>query len=148
MKLTILGMLFGLMLVQPSAKANVPDCQFYFQTQDMCATFAWLNEPAHNAAGSFRLYFWNRAQGVGQQPIFMAPDAASVNVKLFMSSMHHGGGLVTVKPTTDATGAELDGQYDATQVRFVMAGPWEIIVDLKDANGAVKDTAQMSYRAQ
>lgn len=126
---------------------NVEGCDFYFATQNLCATLNWLAVPTQDAEGSFRLSFWNKDQGSAQAPVFYNPDAASIFVKLWMPGMGHGSSPVAVSQSTDPSGTMLDGQFTATRVYFVMGGKWDIIVQLKDAKGNITDTSKMNYQA-
>jgi hypothetical protein len=146
MKLSVFAFITSLFLATANANAAPATCDFHFTTQNVCASFQWVSEPAHSAVGAFHLTFWDATQD-SENPVLVTPDTATVNVRLFMTSMGHGGGLVKVAQTLNEQGQPEVGQFDATQVRFVMSGPWEIIVELKDETGTVKDSAQISYRA-
>jgi hypothetical protein len=146
MKLSILSLLIGLFVSITSNAFDAPtNCDFYFKTQNLCATLQWLNEPSGmDANGSFRLFFWKKDQGA---QVLVAPNANSIAVKLFMPDMGHGGGLVKVDPAHAPNGALLVGEYDATRVGFMMSGMWQIIVQLKGQSNTVLDAAQIDYQA-
>ena len=127
--------------------ANPEGCQLYFKTQNMCATLSWVSEPTHDAAGLFRLYFWNKDQGLAQQPFMEDPDADKIEVKLWMPDMGHGSGLVKVLKAKDETGEALEGTFEASDVYFVMPGKWDIIVQFKDAQGNVTDSSKINYQS-
>ncbi len=126
---------------------NPEGCQLFFKTQNLCATLSWVTEPTRDVAGTFRLYFWNKDQGLAQQPFMIDPDADSVGVKLWMPDMGHGSDLVKVSKAKDEAGDLLDGIFEATPVYFVMPGKWDIIVQLKDAQGNVTDLSKINYEA-
>lgn len=130
-----------------STASNPEGCPLYFKTQNMCANLGWVKEPTHDAEGVFRLYFWNKDQGLAQQPFMEDPDADSIHVKLWMPDMGHGSGLVQVSKAKDDAGELLDGIFEATGVYFVMPGKWDIIVELKDARGNVTDSSKLNYQA-
>jgi hypothetical protein len=111
------------------------DCAVYFAIQNLCAQLSWVQEPTRDLEGSMHLVF-NRE-----------PNAASVGVKLWMPEMGHGSQKVVVKHT-QRNEVDVDGEFDATEVFFVMPGKWEVIVQLKDASGTVIDSAKTSYVAQ
>jgi hypothetical protein len=146
MKSPILTLILGFFLTVPSHAQNIPRaCDFFFKTQNLCASLQWMTQPSGmNADGSFRLLFWRKDQS---SEVLVAPTAASIGVKLYMPGMGHGGGLVQVTPTHDSNGNVLTGEFDATRVGFMMSGMWEIIVQLRDGSAKPIDSAQINYQA-
>lgn len=116
-------------------------CDLYFQTQDLCAKMIWSKEPTRSDEGAFKLYFFARSEVGSQAPTLSEPSAASVFVKLWMTTMGHGSQKVITSHTANGT-------YDANEVFFVMGGNWDIIVQLKDAAGTVTDSAKVTYNAR
>jgi hypothetical protein len=47
----------------------------------------------------------------------------------------------------ESNGSPKTGVFRSTGVFFIMGGKWEIIVQLKDSSGAVKESAKMIYQA-
>jgi len=122
-------------------------CEWSFPTLGLCAHHVWTKEPDRENEGSFRLVFFKPDQpAVAVDP--SALGATTVFVKLWMPEMGHGSQKVVTIPAKDAQGASLAGEYDATEVYFVMAGNWEIYVQLKDAAGNVIDSAKINYTAK
>jgi|GEM_PF-1438619 len=125
-------------------------CDLWFSSQNLCATLTWVKKPTADEPGEFLLGFWSKGQDSnsgGQALVYSNPDAAKVFVKLWMPDMGHGSSPVTTAQATQANGSPRTGFFRASQVFFVMGGKWEIIVQLKDDSGSVKDTAKMIYQA-
>ena len=119
------------------------NCRFDFKTQNYCADFVWVKEPKNSDdEGAMKIYFWNP----NRPTEFVSPNA-TVGVKLWMSSMGHGSGKVTVQPALDQNNKAIPGVYDATNVNFVMGGDWDIFLQLKDAAGKVVAAEKVSYYA-
>jgi hypothetical protein len=121
------------------------DCDFYFKTQNLCASLDWIKTPSSDEAGSFKLYFWDKNQGTAQQPVFLNPDG-QVLVKLFMPSMGHGSSPVSVTQAQTASGDPFEGVFDVKNVFFVMPGAWEIRILFKATNGQLSDQASFPYQ--
>jgi hypothetical protein len=121
-------------------------CDLYFKSQNLCATLGWVKEPTRDEEGSFKLFFFNHDQGLAQRPIGVDPDG-TVFVKLWMPEMGHGSQKVVTSHSKNDQGDEVEGEYDSTEVYFVMSGKWEVIVQLKDAAGKVTDSAKVNYNA-
>jgi len=101
-----------------------------FRKQGLCASLEWRSRPTPSKASEFRLRFWDPSKGTESGP-YVRPQGA-VGVKLWMPSMGHGSRPVTV---TESPGAS--GVYDATNVIFIMGGPWEIWVQLKKGSDLI-----------
>lgn len=119
------------------------NCRFFFKLQNYCADFEWVKEPMNSEdEGSMKIYFWRP-----EQPTVFVSPSAMVGVKLWMTSMGHGSRKVTVRPALNADGKRIPGVFDATEVTFVMAGDWDIYLQLKDAAGAVVASEKVPYYA-
>lgn len=118
-------------------------CDWYFKSQDLCATYTWVKEPTREEEGSFKLIFFK----AGAPAVNAEPIAASVFVKLWMPDMGHGSQKVVTVHSKDSRGNDLPGEFDATEVSFVMSGKWEIFVQLKDSAGKVLDQSKINYTA-
>jgi len=123
-------------------------CEWSFPTVGLCAHHVWMKEPDRENEGSFRLVFFKPDQPTIAVEPSSVSNTASVFVKLWMPEMGHGSQKVVTIPAKDAQGANLPGEYDATEVYFVMGGTWEIHIQLKDASGNVLDSAKINYTAK
>ena len=105
-------------------------CPLSFPRAGLCASLSWSSGPNAEAMNSFVLRFWSASSATANGP-FSNP-AKSVFVKLWMPSMGHGSSPVTVTHKQDATHTNLTGQFEATNVYFVMPGAWDIHIQLRD----------------
>ena len=117
-------------LASSVAHAAPKGCDFEFKKQNLCASMAWTKEPSSSRAGEFRLRFWDSSKGTESGP-YLKPRG-TVFVKLWMPAMGHGSRPVTVTETPNAPGV-----YNATNVYFIMGGPWEVWTQLKDGSTIV-----------
>jgi hypothetical protein len=122
-------------------------CDFAFPSQNLCASLTWVKKATAEEPGEFLLSFWNRSQNQGQAVTLSNPDADKVFVKLWMPDMGHGSSPVVTNRDVDSNGAPKTGVFRSTGVFFVMGGKWEIMVQLKDSSGAVKESSKMIYQA-
>jgi hypothetical protein len=120
-------------------------CDFLFSAQNLCASLAWVKKSSAEEPGEFLLSFWSKDQNPNQAVVLSNPDADRVFVKLWMPDMGHGSSPVTTSQALESNGSPRIGVFRATGVFFVMGGKWEIVVQLKDASGGIKETAKMIY---
>jgi hypothetical protein len=134
---------------QDSSDSSGPrvSCDFSFPSQGLCASLAWVKKPTAEEPGEFLLSFWDKNQNSGQPLVFSNPDAHKVFVKLWMPDMGHGSSPVTTNQAVESNGSPKTGVFRSTGVFFIMGGKWEIVVQLKDSSGAVKESAKMIYQA-
>ncbi len=122
---------------------NLTACAFRFTTQNLCAAFT--EHSAMNADGeteiSYHLRFWNQSTGDSRSGPFIDP-VGTVAVKLWMASMNHGSTRVSVSPLVDENSVRQIGYFLAKPIHFVMGGPWEIWVQLKNGS-QVTDQAKI-----
>ena len=121
-------------------------CDFLFPSQSLCASITWVKKSTAEEPGEFLLSFWSKDQNPSQPITYSNPDAHKVFVKLWMPDMGHGSSPVSTNQATEANGTPKTGVFRSTGVFFIMGGKWEIIVQLKDSSGAVKESAKMIYQ--
>jgi len=105
-------------------------CPLSFPKAGLCASLSWSSGPSAEAMNSFALKFWSVSSATSSGPF--SDPAKSVFVKLWMPSMGHGSSPVTVTHKQDSTHTNLTGQFEATNVYFVMPGAWDVHVQLRD----------------
>ncbi len=127
--------------------SQATECAFFLKSENLCASMVWIKEPNRDDEGSFKLRFWKNAPNSSSTGPWVDPAYGNVFIKLWMPDMGHGSQKVTLQKQQDANGNFIPGDYLATQVYFVMGGKWEIILQIKDANGAVIDQAKIIYHA-
>jgi hypothetical protein len=109
--------------------ANAP-CAMHFKTEDLCLTVNWEAGPARNVRGSAILTFTDSKD----TDRMVVPKHAPF-IMLWMPSMNHGSTPVTM---TDLGG----GRYRASNVSFIMGGPWDIRYQLKNGPKVVEELIQ------
>ena len=107
-------------------------CALELVKENLCASITWESEPTESTKGVFLLKFTNVA-GAATAP------AQAVGVKLWMPAMGHGSSPIQLAAVSA-------GVYRVSDVYFVMAGRWEIHVQLKNGT-AVADEAIQLYDA-
>ena len=111
-----------------------------FSKSDLCASLKWVKPASEEEKGTFRLRFFKKgAEGIAIDP------GHPVAVKLWMPSMGHGSSPVKVAPLKSSTGSTLPGEYEVSEVYFVMPGAWEIWVQLKQGS-KVLDQAKIEIK--
>ena len=120
--------------VAPEEKAA--DCPLSFPKSGLCASLTWDVAPAEDREGEFTLRFWRRGEATAGGP-YLDP-ANTVFTKLFMPAMGHGSAPITLAHANDASGAALPGIFKGTHASFIMAGTWELWVQLKDGTTVVE----------
>lgn len=73
---------------------------------------------------------FNRDSGTISGPFKDLPY--SLHVYLWMPSMGHGSAPVKITKIND-------GEYDVSQVQFIMGGKWDVRFQLKDGNTVVEE---------
>jgi hypothetical protein len=120
--------------VDPLALPSKPigpsvECGLELTKENLCATIVWEAEPTETTKGSFLLRFSSRS-GTPMTPV------QTVAVKLWMPTMGHGSSPVQIAPVDPNT-------YRISDVYFVMAGRWEIHVQLKNGSTLVDEAIQL-----
>lgn len=122
---------------EPAPRPNA--CPLEFPKAGLCAAISWDVMPTGETEGSFTLRFWSKATGVAADP------AQTVFVKLWMkmdNGHEHGSSPVTTTKKLSSPGNPIPGQYQANRVFFVMAGRWQIRVQLKQGATVVEEAIQ------
>ncbi len=122
------------------------NCDFSFPAQNLCASLEWVRRSTAEEPGEFLLKFWNKDQNPNQALTLSNPNAERVFVKLWMPDMGHGSSPVTTSQAVESNGSPKTGVYRASSVFFIMGGKWEIIVELRDASGGVRETSKMTVQ--
>ncbi len=118
-------------------EADAGACPIDFPKAGFCASLEWKSSLRANQLLSVGLKFWKKTGGSPVGPFATPPKIPFL--LLWMKSMNHGSSPVTLTPKTDANGAALPGQYESKNVFFVMPGPWEVHVQLKDGSTVVEE---------
>lgn len=107
-------------------KAEAPVASF--AKTGLKVSIAWTKQQTEDETGAFLMKFW-RENAADKSPVLQDANA-TVEVRLWMSSMGHGSSPVTVQ--------RLDvGTYLVDDVYFSMPGDWDIEVDLKNGTELV-----------
>lgn len=103
-------------------------CGMFFKTENLCLEQKWDTLPTRSTPGAMTLTFTD-LEGRVTNPV------KTPFVLLWMSSMGHGSKPVTISQVDN-------GVYSVTNVRFIMAGPWDIHYQLKDGSKVVEEIIQ------
>ena len=103
------------------------ECGLYLSSENLCLTMKWEIFPSESTLGSMTLTFFDK-----DNPTQAISPKNNLDIVLWMSSMGHGSSPVTVTKREE-------GIYLATEIFFIMPGPWEIRYQLKDENNQVVD---------
>lgn len=117
---------------KPVNSGSGVNCALELAKEKLCAVLLWETEPTGTSKGRFILKFTD-LNGAPTTP------AQTVNVKLWMPSMGHGSSPVSIAQVDSNT-------FRASDVFFVMAGSWEIHIQLKTGS-TVNDEAIQLYEA-
>jgi hypothetical protein len=102
------------------------NCPILFARSNVCASVEWTTAINSQDEASFDLKFWTKDQGNSTQGPFAKPSSI-VFVKLWMTSMGHGSSPTLVSEVSE-------GVYRVSRVNFIMAGPWDIRLQLRTEN--------------
>lgn len=105
-------------------------CQLHFQTEDLCLKMSWDEMPTDSTFGSMTLTFTDV-----HHPSQVLSPRNEPFIVLWMPSMGHGSSPVTMTLVEE-------GVYKATDVFFIMPGPWEIRYQLKAGETVVEEVIQ------
>ena len=106
------------------------NCQFYFKTENLCLTTSWEIHPTSETFGSMLLTFTDK-----DQPERIISPKNDPTVVLWMTSMGHGSSPVTMERIED-------GRYRASNIYFIMPGPWDIKYQLTDGPTVVEEVIE------
>lgn len=106
------------------------ECGFLFSTEDICLKTEWVQKPSESTYGEMNLNFVDRSD----QTRFIDP-VNGPSIVLWMPSMGHGSSPVKIERTDI-------GRYKASEIFFIMPGPWDIRYQLKDGSNVVEEKIQ------
>lgn len=101
-----------------------------FQKTDYSFILSWVEGPRMGTS-HFVMKTWRKNIGTMNGPYQDLPK--TLNVFLWMPSMGHGSAPVKLTKIND-------GEYDISEVQFIMGGKWEIKFQLKDGNQVFDET--------
>lgn len=105
-------------------------CGFLFFSENICLKTHWTQKPTESTYGEMILSFVDRTD----QSRLIDPLAEPVIV-LWMPSMGHGSSPVKIE--------RLDiGKFRASEIFFIMPGPWDIRYQLKNGSQIVEEKIQ------
>lgn len=106
------------------------ECGFLFLTENICLKTEWIQKPTESTYGEMTLSFVDR----NDQTRFIDPVSEPFIV-LWMPSMGHGSSPVKIE--------RLDvGKFRASEIFFIMPGPWDIRYQLKDGSNVIEEKIQ------
>lgn len=102
---------------------------FTFKKVNYQFSIDWIQGPGMGES-KFILKSWSTETGTNQGPFKDLPQ--DLNIYLWMPAMGHGSAPVKIK--------KLDsGEYEVTNVFFIMAGKWEIHFQLKNKEAVIDE---------
>jgi hypothetical protein len=106
------------------------ECGFLFSSENICLKTEWIQKPTESTYGEMTLSFVDR----NDQSRFVDPLTEPFIV-LWMPSMGHGSSPVKME--------RLDiGKFRASEIFFIMPGPWDIRYQLKDGSNVIEEKIQ------
>jgi hypothetical protein len=106
------------------------ECGFLFSSENLCLKTEWIQKPTESSYGEMTLSFVDRTD----QSRFVDPVAVPFIV-LWMPSMGHGSSPVKME--------RIDvGKFRASEIFFIMPGPWDIRYQLKDGSNVIEEKIQ------
>lgn len=130
---------FFILLLAACAKPNYVDdrqlsgvagCALLFTTENLCLLTEWVTRPTESSFGEMLLTFVDPAD-----PDRAIDPTATPAIVLWMPSMGHGSSPVDVE--------RIDvGRFRASQIFFIMSGPWDLRYQLKSGSDVVDETIQ------
>lgn len=115
----------------PSKNPRALEADIYsFQKTDFSFGLIWEEGPRLGES-RFLVRAWNKKTGSINGPYQNLPK--DLHIYLWMSSMGHGSAPVKISKIAD-------GEYEVSEVHFIMGGPWEIRFQLKDVNQVYDET--------
>lgn len=105
-------------------------CGIIFKGEQLCLETKWEHYPSESDFGSMLLTFTEE-----NDPNRTISPVHDPHILLWMPSMGHGSSPVTMTLVED-------GIYRASEIFFIMPGPWEIRYQLKDGSRVVEEVIQ------
>lgn len=105
-------------------------CGLIFSVEDLCLQTKWIEKPSESSFGSMELTFTDKNDASRFIDPILTPE-----IILWMSSMGHGSSPVTLE-RVDV------GRYKASEIFFIMSGPWDIRYQLKRGNDVIEEQIQ------
>ncbi len=106
------------------------ECGFLFSSENLCLKTEWVQKPTESTFGEMTLSFVDR----NDDSRFVDPIKDPFIV-LWMPSMGHGSSPVKIE-RVDV------GRYRATDIFFIMPGPWDIRYQLRDGIDVLEEKIQ------
>lgn len=104
---------------------------FSFSKAEFSFLISWQEGPSIGAS-RFILRSWNKRIGTLNGPYQDLPK--TLFVYLWMPSMGHGSAPVKLKKIAD-------GEYEISEVHFIMGGRWDVKFQLKDGSQVFDETS-------
>lgn len=119
----------------PNNKPTTPDikppvCELFLTQKRLCVDFNWKQKPQGEQLGIAELKFY-----VQETPQTTVDPQLNVAVVLWMPSMSHGSTPVEVTKIKA-------GEYEASNIYFIMPGEWEIRIQLKQDKDVVEQVVK------
>lgn len=105
-------------------------CEIFFTQKRLCLDFKWKQKNVGEQLGLIELKFY-----IQETPQTFVDPELNVAVVLWMPSMGHGSTPVEVTKIKT-------GEYEASNVFFIMPGEWEVRVQLKKDKEVVDQVVQ------
>jgi len=99
------------------------------------AHLSWIQEPSTKGEARMKLEWHD-----GETHAIIEP-ALPLAVILWMPAMGHGSAPTQIQRMLDDRGNVILGTYDVRNMYFMMAGPWEVRVKVKYADGTEETQA-------
>lgn len=110
---------------------NAVESESYsFRKAGLDFSIFWNEGPAMGGS-RFTMKIWKSATGTINGP-FIDPDK-NLHIFLWMPSMGHGSAPVKIKKLAA-------GEYEVSDVHFIMGGKWEVKFQLKDGNSVYDES--------
>lgn len=113
---------------QTPPQAQGGACAYTLNVAQLCATIAWENSPSTKASSSLFLLF----QKLETDYAPLADPSGNLKVYLWMPSMGHGSSPTTIEKVAS-------GVYRISHLEFIMAGTWELRVEVIGKDQSNKD---------
>ena len=106
------------------------ECTVVFLSEALCLKAQWVQFPSESTFGEMKLTFTDP-----QDTSRKLDPKASFAIVLWMPSMGHGSSPVTIE-RVDV------GEFKASDVFFIMPGPWDIRYQLKSGADVLEEQIQ------
>ncbi len=106
------------------------ECGFLFSSENLCLKTEWVQKPTESTFGEMTLSFVDR----NDNSRFVDP-LKDPFIVLWMPSMGHGSSPVKIERVDI-------GRYRATDIFFIMPGPWDIRYQLRDGIDVLEEKIQ------